>query len=384
MKNLAQPWFSVLVGAFVPPPVDPWDLIPSINLSSSGDTFSPQVHLYDGVEAAVRWVFSDGSTSSDLAPVKDFGTAGSRAHTLKVDPPTAIECLNFGFNDQEDGGIYSTPATYNKYPTSLSALSGLQEGAPSLQRLLVSHTYVVDLDLSGLTSLEVIEAFNTRTLETANMEGCTALRRVCFEGDNLRTIDVSSATAIEDVRFRGQGITQNYQGDITVVLGDTSSTWHICFGTQGGTVHGLDGIMNGTVSLPAIIELWPWDAHIGGAFSPNMPGGTFRAFWGSGCDFTSANCANMTWGEAAPRELYLNGNPLTSINLTGCDTVQSVDFQNCGLTEALVDYVLGYFAGVGMNNGTINLGGTNAAPSSTGLGHLATLQAAGCTVTVAP
>ena len=392
MRNAAIPW---CVGSYVPgvipeepvdpedPPVDPWDAIPAISITSTGATFAPRLHLHDGATAEVRWTISDSTTSNSLTPTVDFGTAASRSQSLKVNPPSAIETLNFGYDNQEDGGAFHTEASYDHTPTPISALAGLQTGAPNLMRLLVSHAEVTALDLSGLDHLEIVEAFNTRPLASIDLTGCTALRRVCFEGDNLASVDLRDALAIEDVRCRGQGISQGYTGNFELLLGDVTHLWHLCLGTQmSGRVSGLDGIFNGAVALPAIVEIWPWDAHIGGVFALNAPNSTLRAVWGSGCDFTAVDCSNITWAATGTLELFLGGNPLTAIDLTGCERVAHMQFPSCGLTQALVDYVLGYVAAQATTGGEIDLR-NNAAPSATGLSHVATLQGRGFTVYVA-
>lgn len=392
MKNASLPW---CVANYVPgvppeepvdpedPPVDPWDAIPAISITSTGAAFAPRLHLHDGATAEVRWTLSDSTTSNSLTPVVDFGTAASRSQSLKVNPLSAIEALNFGYDNQEDGGAFHTEASYDHTPTPISALAGLQTGAPNLMRLLVSHAEVTALDLSGLDHLEIVEAFNARPLARVDFTGCTALRRVCFEGDNLASVDLRDAVAIEDVRCRGQGISQGYTGNFELLLGDVTHLWHLCFGTQmSGRVSGLDGIFNGAIALPAIVEFWPWDAHIGGVFALNAPNSTLRSVWGSGCDFTAVDCSNITWASTGTLELFLGGNPLTAIDLTGCERVAHMQFPSCGLTQALVDYVLGYVASQTTTGGEIDLR-NNAAPSATGLAHVATLQGRGFTVYVA-
>jgi hypothetical protein len=58
-----------------------------------------------------------------------------------------------------------------------------------------------------------------------------------------------------------------------------------------------------------------------------------------------------------------------------------IDFRNNNLTQASVDAILAACVGAGLENTIVNLFGVNnSAPGAQGLIDVATLEAAGCTV----
>jgi hypothetical protein len=78
--------------------------------------------------------------------------------------------------------------------------------------------------------------------------------------------------------------------------------------------------------------------------------------------------------------MYESG--MTGINVTGLSLLSSVDLRGSPLDEANVDGVLVVLAGAAVSGGSVNLSGSCAPPSATGLAAKATLEARGWTVTV--
>jgi len=386
MLNPATPFASVF-GYVAPPPVP--DL--RVRIVTSGATFEPLFRLTSG--GTIITEFSDETTSNETTYSKNFGTAEERTQYVTATPATSLDQINFGY-DGVDGGDRYFPYQYHRDPTDVLGVTNVSVGAPRLRFFSANNSPIETIDLSGCTLLEACECYYAYEAATANFTGCVSLKRVCFETGNLRSLDVSDALAIEDVRGRGQGIhaAPGQARDFRVTLGNCSAMWHLCLGSQesGGHVLGIEALATGEIALPALEQWWLFDGHLatlsGGVYSYlplalNIPNPTLQSILASGCNHTSFSAENIHWNPAANTELSLANNPLQSIDLTGCADVHDVDLSNCNLTQAQVDYALGIFAGGTYDGGTINLTG-NAAPSAeVGLVHVATLRARGRTVT---
>lgn len=74
---------------------------------------------------------------------------------------------------------------------------------------------------------------------------------------------------------------------------------------------------------------------------------------------------------------------LTSVVIADTQPIDSLSAAACNLTQTAVDDILVVLSNNGVSNGFVNLsGGTNAAPSATGLAAKAVLEGNGWTVTV--
>ena len=389
MLNPATPFASVF-GYVAPPPDHPGPDL-RVRVVTGGATFSPFFRLTLG--GAIITEFSDETTSSETTYAKDFGTEAERTQYLTATPSTSLEQINFGY-DGGDGGDRYFPYEDHRDPTNVIEVTNVSAGAPRLRYFAANNSPIETIDLSGCAFLEACECFYAHYASSVNLTGCTALKRVCFETGNLSSLDVSDAVAIEDVRGRGQGVhaAPGQARDFRITLGDCSSLWHLCAGSQlnGGHVLGLEDLATGAVALPSMQQWWLFDGHpatlAGGVYSPmalalNVPNPTMQSVWASGCDHTALDMSGVHWDPEANMELLVSGNPFAAIDLTGCANVHTVDLSDCNLTEAQVDYALGVFASGTYTGGTVNLTG-NAAPSAgTGAAHIATLEGRGYTVT---
>lgn len=399
MLNPATPFASVF--GYVAPPVIPEDPEDPedppdppgpdlrVRVVTNGAVFNPFFRLTVG--GAILTEFSDETTSNETTYAKDFGSVAERTQYVTATPSTSLEQINFGY-DGGDGGDRYFPYADHRDPTNVLEVTNVAVGAPRLRYFAANNSPIETIDLSGCAFLEACECYYAHYASSANLEGCTALKRVCFETGNLSSLDVSDAIAIEDVRGRGQGIhaAPGQARDFRVTLGDCSALWHLCLGSQGnGHVLGVEALATGQVALPALEQWWLFDGHpavlTDGVYSYfpltlNVPNPTLQSIWASGCNHTSFSSANVRWNPEANTELLLSGNPLQSIDLTGCEDIHVVDLSNCNLTQAQVDYALGIFASGTYENGTLNLGG-NAAPSVDGLALVDVLRARGYTVT---
>jgi hypothetical protein len=111
-------------------------------------------------------------------------------------------------------------------------------------------------------------------------------------------------------------------------------------------------------------------------------GGSIHSMWLTSCGVQSINIRDNDHLD----EIDAANNPIASIAISGCDGIRRINFSNCGLDGDTVDYVLAYMDALGVESGTeypftVDLGGTNAAPSATGIAHATALRGRNWTVT---
>jgi hypothetical protein len=100
---------------------------------------------------------------------------------------------------------------------------------------------------------------------------------------------------------------------------------------------------------------------------------------GDDMGFTSLDFTGIT----TIREIFNDSTGLQHINITGCVNLEEVSLDNNALTEASVDHVLITLDDNGLSSGNVDLiGGTNSAPSVTGLAAAANLTGKGWSVNV--
>lgn len=82
------------------------------------------------------------------------------------------------------------------------------------------------------------------------------------------------------------------------------------------------------------------------------------------------------------RNLYCHSNSISILEVAALTLLLTIWCQDNGMDETNVDKILADLVTAGVNNGTANLAGTNAAPSAAGLVNKAILEGRGWTVTV--
>lgn len=321
---------------------------------TEGATFAPRVTVANG--ASVLWRFADGSSSTQATPsAVNYGSAATRYATLLVRPRSAILTINVGYNAGDGAGDGHMPAIDLIPAQRVSQIRGLRN-LTGLQVVAVSAAdgvanTLTELDVSGCSSLQFVEAYYTTSLLRANLTGCAALRRFCFEMCPLtELLGLETLLAIEDARNRGCAMTTYGWGSNPL-----THLWHWCVGsTSTLTSYGLEGR-----PLPAMSQYWVFgSSSIGGTLT--VPGATslgdLRA---SDCNYTAADLSANT-----ARFGYLA-------------------LANNRFNQAAIDNVLATLVAHGQTGGTIILTGPNmAVPSASGLADVATLTAAGATVEI--
>jgi len=352
-----------------------------IVFTTLGSSFEPLIEVDEG--AAVRWTWDDGTTSAEANPSKDYGSFGVRKNSLLVTPWSALRTIDIGY-DGGDGGTLSYE-TYLKADQHVSAVENLDLARDSLVIWCSSYNNIPLLDFSGFGKLETIECYYSNALCRVNLDDTPALRRACFEDCDLIALDLTGCPNLEDLR----GAVNDYP---TIVFGPSyPNLWHICVRDNGSALTDRD-VFATTAAFPAIRELFIWNDNQSGALRVPATGEGRVEIAADGNAYTSADFTGALADETETGVVYLRGNRLASVALTGCDQICSIDLANNELSQGQVDSVLAALDGFGRPTAAdagiafaVDLSGTgNAAPSADGLAHAASLEARDWTVAVNP
>lgn len=150
---------------------------------------------------------------------------------------------------------------------------------------------------------------------------------------------------------------------------------HLCVRDQVVTGHPT------SVQLPACEELWNWNCGQKGDFPTP---GLGRSVLAAANGYTLADLSGQWVYEGGWGTLELTNNQLTSVNLTGCRSLQTIKLDGNVLDGTQVDGVLAEVASWGTTGFHLDLAGTNAAPSAAGRRDAADLRDRGWQVTLAP
>lgn len=128
-------------------------------------------------------------------------------------------------------------------------------------------------------------------------------------------------------------------------------------------------------------QLWNWNCGQKGDFPTP---GLGRSVLAAANGYTLADLSGQWVYEGGWGTLELTNNQLTSVNLTGCRSLQTIKLDGNVLDGTQVDGVLAEVASWGTTGFHLDLAGTNAAPSAAGRRDAADLRDRGWQVTLAP
>jgi hypothetical protein len=294
-----------------------------------------------------------------------------------VQPWSAVRGLVFGY-DGSDSGTNYLGASWFKSPTSLRSVRNLQ-AATHLEAFAAAFTPLVAVDAHGMRRLQVVDCFGANAIASANLTGCTGLLRLCFEASSLTTLDTRTLDSLEDIRCAVQS------GGAMNVLRSPNTwqhLWHLCVRDQ--SVTGIDDVISGALSLPAMAELYLWGDHSHAlrALRPTIPNNTCREIQAYDARFNALDLSAVTWAPGSGRLLWMRNNSLQTVNLGSAAPATSIDLQWCGMPSATVDSVLAQVNAFGTSGGGMQLQG-NGVPSAAGLASRDALVARGWSVQVA-
>jgi hypothetical protein len=342
------------------PPVSP------MTFTTTGATFAPLLTVDAGAD--VLWTYP-GGTSSEVNPSIDFGSPGEREVTLRVTPWSALTMINVG-NDGADGGSIEWGIVPNQNVTGVTDLS---LAADSLVVFCASYNPLVSLDLSGMASVETVECYQCHSLSSVVLTGATSLRRLCVEECLLTSLDLSGAVALEDLRGALNQWTSILWAD------EYPALWHICVRQSGLP----DGYFADMTMFPVIRDLYIWDTGQTGTLRLATTG-AYSEILAADNSYSSLDLAGALQNPASYAIVNLSGNALTTVDVSGCAQITSLNLSNNSLDETQVDGVLSSLDAAGREGAplVLDLSG-NAAPSLAGLVSVSSLEAKGWTVTVA-
>ena len=228
-------------------PETPSDMI---NFQSCGAIFSPVIEVSGNPD--IEWVFNDGSTSSLAAPSKQYGSTGLRNNYLRVTPWSALTGVNLGY-DASDGGYGGFALVDNQQVLTIENLSLAKS---SLQYFCASYNPLSELDIRGFSALKFIELLYCRNLMNLYLDSHPVLERLCVEGCNLASLDLSGLTGLKDLRGAENNYTSINWGSIGALL------WHICVRSNPQFNVNIPAL----TQFPLLQELLIWDANQNGEF----------------------------------------------------------------------------------------------------------------------
>jgi len=329
-----------------------------------GQTFEPEVGCDAGNPTEFRWIWSDGTTSSDRPlAAKDFGSAGARIQGLKIDPASAITSINLGFDGADGGG--ATPLN----PRPPQAVSAVRFPYPltSLRYWASSYCPITNtLDFTGFTALEVIECYSNSLLQHVEVTNLPALQRACFEGCNLRELDLSGNPNLGDVRGSLNSFT-----NIVVGRGTGPRVWHWCVGNNPQLQVQFTDILTNFYSLR---EFYIWNDNQSGEFT--VVSTNLMDLEAADNQFTSANLA----GQSNLWYCSLEGNALTNLIITGCSAIRYLDAHQNSLTTNALDAILAELDAGAPALEQADLSENPQYPSPVGYTHYTNLTARGALV----
>lgn len=348
--------------------------------------FQPWVELAPGSTATVTWVMPDGSVITGLKPTINYSTTSTYTVTMVVTDALGNDASwqVTGFNAGYDDGIdYSTDGlgtakNWTDYQLTLTGAANVK-CLTGLTYFAAEHAGLTGtLDLTGLAQLTNIEVYGCN-LNYVLDAGCASLRRRNVESCNLTEQNLNfCAPTVKDVRAAIQNSSHGATGGTLTQIRQVvpfARLWHYCLRDQ--TVTELADI---STMLPVVQQLWIWNTGSTGTCAPASSALTSLQAYGNSYTALDMTNAPMTTANAA---MDMHSCQIATVTgLAGCTGLLTIDLSSNLLPQAQVDSVLSAVNGWGTSNGTLNLGGTgNAAPSSTGLSTVTTLQGRGWTVT---
>jgi hypothetical protein len=341
----------------------------AVRITTEGSSFNPTVELASGSTATVKWQCEEtGQIETGINPTLTFGSSATRHVRMTVsdaygDAMRDIVTFNMGFSNSDDTGIYQMGAGYNKTAQSISGIENAR-AMTGLVRFAAANisSLVGPIDLTGLSSLQFIECFYSR-IQSIILSGCTSLIRLCLEHNNISSLDLNPVAAcLKD--FRGA---EQVGGTLTLVpvCLDLGLLYHLCCRNETLVNHPQSS------RLPLLEEQWVWSSGRSGTYTTDSS--VIRSMLIYNNYYTAISLANkILAGRNAT--LDANHNRLTSVDISGCPGLTSINLSANPLLETTIDTILNDIDAWSTSGGTLNLGatcGVRSAASDTAVSNLA-------------
>jgi hypothetical protein len=358
-----------VAGAALSPAVERIGGPPYVRITTTGATFNPTVELAAGSTATVSWMVESGTTVTGLNPTFRFGTAATRHVRMSVhqDGTQALHeviTLNLGFDHQDDQGRFNMGASHDKPGQAVTRVENIS-GLTGLRRFAAAHTNLAgSLDFTGCSRLQYIECIDS-PVQSVTLTGCASLIRLCVEENNLTDLDLNPVAAnLRDLRAAAQR-----GGSLTFVplTAPLAELYHFCVRDQSVINHPLPA------QLPVVQQRWDWNTSQSGVLTSTST--AINSLLTRGNHYTSADLSGQ-FPRGRNATLDASSNQLTAVNLSGCQGLVEINFNNNRLSTAQVDRVLATVESWGGSGHKVDLSG-NSRPSAAGAASAATLTGRG-------
>lgn len=359
----------------------------NIYFTTEGSTFTPLIKVKSG--GTVLWTFSDGTTSDSVNPSIDFGTTARRIQTLKVTPWDAVTAIDLGY-DGGDGGTLDD--SYKIDNCNVSSIKNLSLVSNNLVIFCASHNPLTSIHLKNFSNLQTLELYYCTRLTSADVRGCSSLKRICLERCQLKELNLADCTAMEDLRGAGNKYTYIHWPS------SAPNMWHMCLVENPQFI--VNPPFQDAENFPSLREIWISGSNIQGDITISQQ--NISSIWLSGnsiksLDLSAATFPKLTsylqcWscrlsqltlgsGSALLYSIEAYNCDLTSLDISMLTNIHKLDLHNNKLTSSAVDDILEHLDTLTDFTGTVNLSGVgNAVPGSNGISHANNLMRKGWTV----
>lgn len=334
---------------------------------SNGRTFSPIISIQGN--ATILWTFADSTTSTITNPNKDYGTEGFRVNRLKVTPWSAIRMINIGY-DASDGGSKSIPFVADQ---KISRIENLSLSAPYLETWCSSYNLLDSLNFDNFINLKTIECFHSVNVKKVSLKNTPNLKRLCLEDNDLKSLDLSESTSLEDFRAA-----LNDFHDIHF-SNSTEEMWHLCIRENHSISN--SNMFSAMQNFPAMRELLIWGTNQSGEFKIHNTIGNTILILASQNNYTKLDLSGALLLENGIGEVNFRDNKLTSVNISGCRQITDLNLSNNLLSADSVDKILRQLDELETTNRVVKLQG-NAPPTPQGMIYKSNLESKGWTVSI--
>jgi len=326
---------------------------------TNGSTFSPVIVLNGTAE--ITWIWNDSTTSNVTNPTKNYGTPQLRQNKLIVNPWSALRRINIGY-DGGDGGSTEIEFVSDQ---QVSLVENLELVAPYLKEWCSSYNNLSSLNFDNFINIETIECFQSVSLKNIGLLNTPKLKRVCFENNDLVSLDLSECNSLEDLR----GALNNYP---TIIFPDkTENLWHLCV---GGNPQITDKhLLTDLSRFPNLAELIISDTNQEGALIIPATPEKRVDLNAERNSFSSLNLNGALRHSQYIGNVFMPHNQFTSVNISGCIQITQLDLSDNKLDSEAIDHVLKQIDDFGTSNGTIDLR-QNKPPTAIGLTYIANLE----------
>lgn len=294
---------------------------------SNGSVFSPVIIL-EG-DAQVLWTWHDNTTSNSSTPNKNYGNAQLRKNTLKVTPWSAVRRINIGY-DAEDDGSPDIERVSSQY---VSKVENLQLVAPYLREWCSSHNPLISLDFSNFINLETIESVLSQTLQTVTLTNTPKLKRVAFVINGLTNLDVSQKPLLEQVIASSNKFTN------VTLPAQSDNIWSLIFRENPQLTN--QRLFNDMTVYPNISNLAIWSCNQTGDLKiPKTSASRWVGIRAYDNQYTSLDLRGSLQNPEQAGLVDLHKNKLTSVDISGCHQIKTLDLSDNLLSSQMVEQVL--------------------------------------------